>query len=565
MKIDRRQALGLLGAGVAAPACSAAVPPPPPYPGTVAFRHGVASGDPSATGAVLWTRVTPLEPETPAMVPVTLFVGRGTGEDPSAPILVRQLQATQMRDFTVKVDLDQIGAVGLEAGTEHWFHFSVPGTSQRSPIGRFRTLPAGDSVDEVVWAVASCSLHPGGYFNAYQAIAELERVDAVIHLGDYIYEYGAEAGDYGMRTGLELNRIPDPPHETVTLADYRRRHAQYKADPQTQAAHARAAWILTFDDHEITNDPWAEGAQNHNEGEGSWAERKTHALRAYFEWHPIREPGPGQPLHEAVRRSFPFGRVAALHMIETRLSARARQFEYEDILAPDGTIDRVRLGDPDRRLMGQAQLDWLGKAMRQDTAWQVLGNQVLMARLVVPNLLEAVGPEVIEAAMPELADYQQRRLRQMAELGSVQAPLNLDAWDGYPAERERLYAAVRQAGARMIVLSGDSHAAWASTLHDGQGPVGVEFGGTAISSPVPSYSRALPGAPMADLLIAASPDLDWCEFGPRGFFVLSLTPDRAECRMIGVSTIMEPEFEVEDRARFGVTSQADGMGPLERI
>ena len=214
--------------------------------------------------------------------------------------------------------------------------------------------------------------------------------------------------------------------------------------------------------------------------------------------------------------------------------------------------------------MGQAQLDWLGEAMTNDAAWQVLGNQVLMARLIVPNLVEAVGAEAIEAAMPSLQDYQQRRLREMAALGAVGAPLNLDAWDGYPAERARLYAKVREANGRLVVLSGDSHAAWASNLHDAEGQVGVEFGATAVSSPQPSYSRALPGAPMAQMVADASPDLEWCEFEPRGFLVLSLTPERAECRMIGLSTIMESAFETSERARFTVAATDGAIGPLTR-
>lgn len=561
MKIDRRTALGMLGAGAATPAC--AIPPPPPYRGDVSFDHGVASGDPTPAGAVLWTRVTPVEPAGPVMIPVMLQVRRWDGSEPG-PVITWQLQAPRERDYTVKIDLEAAGTAPLEPGTEYSFEFSVPGTQQRSARGRFRTLPAEDSTEAVVLAVASCSLHPGGYFNAYEAISALDRVDAVVHLGDYIYEYGADERDYGMRTGLELNRIPDPAHEIVTLDDYRRRHAQYKADLQAQAAHARAAWIMTFDDHEVTNDPWEGGAQNHNEGEGAWADRKAAALRAYLEWNPIREPEAGRPLYEAVRRSFRFGRTAALHMVETRLSARALQFEYEDLIQPDGYLDQIRLNDPDRRLMGQDQLDWLGQALTNDATWQVLGNQVLMARLLVPDLVASVGQAAIDAAMPPLADYQRRRLSQMAELGAVQAPLNLDAWDGYPAERDRLYAEVREAGARLIVLSGDSHAAWASNLHDVQGRVGVEFGATAVSSPQPSYSLALPGAPMADLVVAASQDLEWCQFEPRGFFVLSLTTERAECRMMGVSTIMGPDFEVTEQARFAVRAGSAGLGPLVR-
>lgn len=562
MRIDRRQALGLIGIGAATSA--AATPPPPPYHGTFAFRHGVAAGDPTRAGAVLWTRVTPIEPAAPPAIPLTLIVGRWDGAASGPPVIVWQIQAPQDRDYTAKIDLEQAGTPTLEPGVEYWFRFAVSGSQEGSPTGRFRTLPVEGSTGETVLAVASCALHPGGWFNAYEAIAGLERVDAVIHLGDYIYEYGAAASDYGMRTGLELARIPEPAHEIVTLADYRLRHAQYKADPQLQAAHARAAWIMTFDDHEVTNDPWEGGAENHDEGEGSWTDRKAAALRAYLEWNPIREPGAGQPLHEAVRRSFRFGRTAALHMVETRLSARSLQFEYEDITRPDGTIDRERLNDPERRLMGGAQLDWLGQAMTNDAAWQVLGNQVLMARLVVPNLVEAVGAEAIEAAMPALQDYQQRRLREMAALGAAQAPLNLDAWDGYPAERDRLYAKVRAANGRLVVLSGDSHAAWASNLHDGEGQIGVEFGGTAVSSPQPSYSRALPGAPMGQLVADASPDLEWCEFEPRGFFVLRLTPELAECRMIGLSTIMEPTFETSERARFTTAALADGLAPLDR-
>ena len=167
--------------------------------------------------------------------------------------------------------------------------------------------------------------------------------------------------------------------------------------------------------------------------------------------------------------------------------------------------------------------------------------------------------------MPALQDSQQRRRRAMVALGRATAPLTLDAWDGYPIERLRLYHKVREANGRLVVLSGDSHAAWASNLYDGEGLLlGVEFGATAVSSPQPSYSRALPGAPMAQMVVDASPDLEWCEFEPRGFFVLSLTPERTECRMIGLSTIMEPRFETSERARFTTAATADGLAPLVR-
>ena len=567
MKIDRRQALGLIGAGAATPAAARALPPVPGAAGQ--FRHGLASGDPGPRGAILWTRFTPVDPDQTQPVRLTISVWPWESERrPEDLVGVGYVSATRERDWTAKFDLEHDDAFNvLEPGQEYAFQFSVSSgeLDQKTPLGRFRTLPEEESEGDIVLAVASCTLHPNGYFNAYEAIAGLERVDAVLHLGDYIYEYGAAESDYGMRNGLALNRIPEPPHEIVTLADYRLRHAQYKADPQTQAAHSRAAWIMTFDDHEVTNDPWEGGAENHDEGEGSWADRKAAALTAYLEWNPIRDPASGAPLIDAVKRSFRFGQTAELHMVETRLSARSQQLEYEDITAADGSIDRTRLDDPERRMMGQAQLDWLGAAMTNDAAWQVLGNQVLMARIVVPDMVAAVGQAAIDAAMPGLRDYQQRRLTQMAALGAVQAPMNLDAWDGYPAERARLYGKVREAGARLVVLSGDSHSAWASNLADDQGQVGIEFGATAVSSPVPSYAQALPGAPMAELVAEASPDVEWCDFGPRGFFVLTLTPDAVEARMMGVSTIAEPEFEIEERARFRSEARASTPGPLERL
>ncbi|WP_296817134.1 alkaline phosphatase D family protein [Brevundimonas sp.] len=553
MRIDRRQALGLIGAGAATSAC--ATPSGPSEIDPSSFRHGVAAGDPSQDSIVLWTRLTFDSPGPPYLRHA--WVEFEVSEDEGFERVVQSgLGMCRLADdWTFKVLV-----TGLQAGRDYWYRFN-----SISPVGRFRTLPAEESTDEVVLAVASCSLHPGGYFNAYRAIAGLERVDAVVHLGDYIYEYGAGPTDYGMRTGLELGRIPEPAHEIVTLADYRARHAQYKADPDLQAAHARAAWIMTFDDHEVTNDPWEGGAENHDEGEGSWADRKAAALRAYLEWNPIREPAAGTPLHEAVRRSFQFGRSAALHMVETRLSARSEQLEYEHITAADGSLDRSRLDDPDRRLMGEAQLDWLGEALGNDAAWQVLGNQVLMARMVVPDITAAVGPAAIEAALPSLQPYQQRRLTQMAALGAGGFPMNLDAWDGYPAERDRLYARARSANARLVVLSGDSHCAWANTLSDARGRLGVEFGATAVSSPVPSYAQALPGAPLAEIMAAQNPEVEWCDFGPRGFFVLSLTPQAAECRMIGLSTIASRDFETEERARFRVEADGAGLGTLTRV
>jgi alkaline phosphatase D len=279
------------------------------------------------------------------------------------------------RDHTVKLE-----ATGLQPGAEYRYLFESDGHS--SPTGRFRTLP--ERADDLVLAVVSCSLHPGGLFNAYDAVAKLPRVDAVVHLGDYIYEYGARPQDYGVGVGQQLGRLPDPPHEIVTLADYRRRHAQYKSDPDLQAAHARAAWITVWDDHETANDSWLGGAENHDpdQNEGDWAARKAAALKAYYEWMPIREPAPGRS-QEMADRTFRFADIATLHMVETRLLARSKQLNYASDLAfaggvPDMGAFRAKLNDPARNLLGGTQLGTLTRAVqdsvRAGVTWQVLGG-----------------------------------------------------------------------------------------------------------------------------------------------------------------------------------------------
>ena len=281
MKLDRRSLLGLMGAGAASPALAQGA-----ATGRVAFLHGVASGDPDTRSAVFWTRITPAEASS-GEVAVVLEVAR----DADFRDIVRRaagLKASAERDFTVKHDLD---GQGLAPGQDYFYRF-VAGEVV-SPVGRVRTLPEG-ATPELTLGVVSCQLYPGGLFNAYDALSKLERLDAVVHLGDYIYEYGAAADDYGMTSGAALNRAPQPPHEIVTLADYRTRHAQYKTDPDLQAAHARAPFICVWDDHEVANDTWMTGAENHQPAtEGDFATRKAAALRAYYEWMPIREPKAG--------------------------------------------------------------------------------------------------------------------------------------------------------------------------------------------------------------------------------------------------------------------------------
>jgi alkaline phosphatase D len=545
MTINRRGALALFGSGAALGIPGAARSTQQAAEGR--FAHGIASGDPAADGAVIWTRIT--TEAGAGDVPVTWHVA--TSPD-GKPIASGKATARAAADHTVKVEVAR-----LKPGRDYWYWFATA-SGQRSPTGRFRTLPSG-AVDSLVLAVASCQLYPGGLFNAYADMAALPRLDAVLHLGDYIYEYGAEG--YGADVGRKLGRLPDPPHEIVTLADYRRRHAQVKGDADMQAAHARAAFICVWDDHEVANDGWIGGAENHDPAkEGDWKARKAAAMQAYFEWMPIRDPKPGRPW-EAINRSFEFGNLATLAMVETRLLARSEQAEVKGgTPGPEqfATVmaERAR---PDREMLGGDQQRWietvLAGSVRANKPWQVLGNQVVMARVAGPDLSR------FTSRIATLPSAYRDRLQQAAAGFKAGLPFNFDAWDGYPAARERLYAAFRRAGSKPIVLAGDSHAAWANDLYDVAGTlVASEFGATAITSP--SYGSLLPG--LGTVLAEGSPEVAFCDQDNKGYTLLTLTPDAATAEFVTVSTILTRPFERKVVAIYRA-APGERRSPLQKV
>jgi alkaline phosphatase D len=481
---------------------------------------------------VIWTRITP-----PDGITVDLAAQWHIAASPGArPIKSGPATARVAADHTIKVEV-----TGLKPGQDYRYWFTLA-DGTRSPEGRFRTLAVGRE-ERLVLALASCQLYPGGFFNAYADMAKLERLDAVVHLGDYIYEYGPDG--YGADIGKRIGRLPVPAKEIVTLTDYRLRHAQVKADPDMQAAHARAAFICVWDDHESANDGWLGGAEEHDPAaEGDWKARKAAAMQAYFEWMPIRDPKPGRPW-EAINRSFEFGDLATLAMLETRLLARSEQVAPKGA-APSPELYASMLAErarPERELLGPVQQQWLSGVLQASAQaskpWQLLGSQVVMARVAGPDLEKELGPERFGALLARIPDAWRSRIR--ASIAGYRAglPFNFDSWDGYPPARERLYQLFRRTGTQPLVLSGDSHASWANDLYDDAGKlVGAEIGTTAITSP--SYGALLPG--LGTVLAKVNPEVAFCDQDSKGYTLLTLTQDTATAEYVTLSTVIAKQF-----------------------
>ena len=538
--LTRRGALGGMAAGTAALALPDAAIAAPDGP----FRHGVASGDPDATSVVLWTRVT-----ASGEVRVTCEVAA----DAAFTRIAAQAQITTgpERDHTVKWL-----ANGLTPSGIWYYRFRL--NSQTSPTGRARTLPTGQ-VDRLSIALASCSNFAFGYFNAYEAIAHDAAVDFVLHTGDYIYEYGQDG--WGDETARALGRRHDPAHEIVSLSDYRRRHAQYKTDAGAQAMHAAHTFMACWDDHESANNPWTDGAQNHQtDREGDWQARREASVRAYFEWMPVREPEwlaePGRTRTQ-FWRSYSFGDLATLATLETRHTARAEQVDYAPVM--DKTADAAAIAGfrrdvleaPGRRMISPECEADLAHSLRQSVAagqpWRLIGNAIPIARTDVPDLVKlGVLPDP-DASDTPFAGAALDNARQLAAKGRAGLPFYPDTWDGYPWAREQLYDLSRKAGAGdLVFLTGDSHSFWVNSLKDAAGrPAGVELGTAGITSPgdfVESgfgdeLSRALDKA-FADHIS----EVMWTDNMHQGYVRLDLQRTAAEATFIAVDTIRSRAF-----------------------
>lgn len=508
----------------------------------VAFAHGVASGDPLSDRVILWTRVSGLTSES---VEVRWVIS----SDPDMRAVVNEgvTHTGAERDYTVKVDADK-----LPAGQTFWFRFDVDGV--RSPIGRTRT-PAKGSLDAAKFAVVSCANYPYGYFHAYREIANRDDFDAVIHLGDFIYEYGM--GEYATQKAEELGRVPEPTTEAITLDDYRRRHAQYKSDTDSLAMHARHPLIAVWDDHEVSNNCWRAGSLNHQEEEGSWANRRDGAVQAYLEWMPIRAAHDRE--HTKIFRSFQFGDLLSLIMLDTRLYGRDLQPDIGEEVTAESVA--AAMEDPERRVLGRRQESWLRRTLAEsaNATWQIIGQQILVSPLRSADLEPLLDLELESMLSPEeLADF--------IELSKSNPPMLLDTWDGYPAARQDFLKDLYEYASNPVVLSGDLHTPLAGNLipWGHRNPVAVEFMTGSVTSP--GFGEYLPerkpGA-LRDATLELNQDLSYMETARRGWMCLAVTREACTAEWHLLDTVHAKNYSSTVDKRLAVRSGRISEGLYE--
>ncbi len=492
------------------------------------FGYGVASGDPLSDRVILWTRINRSDDTSPTTASWEV------ASDPGfATIVASGTAATSVdQDFTVKVD-----ATGLQPATSYWYRFRH-GT-EVSRTGRTKTLPVGD-VSQMRLAVFSCAAFPVGQFHAYANAADRGDIDVAIHLGDYIYETGISQAEQGVADAL--GRKLEPRTELLNLSDYRARYAHYHTDADLRNLHAAMPIIPVWDDHELINGIWRDGAEGHDSAtEGNFEARRAAAARAWQEWLPVRVSDSANP--PKIYRRFDFGKLATLHMLDTRVIARDRPLGRDEYLA--GTV-----ADPSRQLLGATQQDWLAAGLQGSQAtWQLLGQQVLMGRMQVPlsvydNFTQGSIDDYITALS---AAPSARTPAQQALVDQRKIPYDLSNWGGYPAARDKVLAAAKAANSNLVVLSGDSHNAFASNLRDASGAaVGVEFDTPSVTSTgLELKYRDISRQFLADSLVRIMPDLKFAETTHRGYLLLTLTPQAARGDWIFVSSVLDNSYSAE--------------------
>jgi alkaline phosphatase D len=492
------------------------------------FTHGVATGEPGPTSMLFWTRY---QGTGSVAVPLELEVST----DPrmaKAKVMATAL-AEPARDWTARVTVK-----GLIPGRTYYYRWRGPEKNVRSIPGRTATLPDG-AAPSFRMGVFSCANLPFGWFNAYGHAVAADDIDLFVHLGDYLYEYAR--GTYPTAQQTVPGRVVEPAGETIRREDYWARYRAYRSDPDLQALHAQVPCVTIWDDHEIANDTWRGGAENHDpRSEGDWKARVAAATAAYRDWLPISDQ---------YWAKYDIGRLATLYRLETRIVGRDEPLDIAAAIrrGPDTMTALKRLRDQDwvagsRQLLGYEQEQWLftemQQAVKRGVRWQVLAQQVVMGKLNAPPGASALaGPNPQGEVAAALG---------AAELAAkVGLPFNLDSWDGYPAARARLLSTAQRAGADLVVLAGDSHNAWASDLVNDGRPAGVEFAGQSVTSPgLEAYLRSAPPSQVAAAMVQANPTLKWADTSQRGYMHVTLTPMQAasEWRFTAPVTSRSPKL-----------------------
>ncbi|KAK5561836.1 hypothetical protein LTR46_000641 [Exophiala xenobiotica] len=537
--------------------------------GSLNFTHGVASGDPYPNSVILWTRCSPTFDDVnnnsttsgfvPLYNPVPIYNDTDEAKPVStSPVCLNWKIASNNKlssvvdsgtvytssdvDYTVKVE-----ATKLSPFTQYWYQFTVCNSNQTSMVGRTKTTPApDDNVSGISLAIYSCTNFPFGFFNAYGNPVRKDSVDYVIHLGDYIYEY--KNGDYGW--GQSIGRVPLPDREIYTLYDYRKRYATYRTDLDLLASYQNFPWIPVWDDHEVADNTYRDGSSELNNTEASFVQdggvsvdqRKMNAVRAYFEWIPLRQLEMGDDLR--IWRNFQIGNLVDLIMLDTRQYDRS----ITDLYWNTHYVHQIS-NDAGRSMMGSRQENWFYSSLidskNRGAKWRVIGSQTVFSRI-----------------------------NESLAYGNVD-PLDYDAWDGYQANRNRTYQTLYNNNiTNNIMISGDSHANWVSDLvwldhspydpSTGAGSIGVEFAGTAVSSPSPAGQNVSLAASVQDSqwLGGANRELQWSELYYRGYYELHITQQQVQARYFGMPTIVNRNPGEISLANFTVLS---GENKLHRF
>ncbi len=514
LKIDRRALIATAGFGIGGLVMPGGSLVAQTLLGLTGFTHNVASGEPGPNSVLLWTRYVS---KTGGQSKVRVEVS----DTPNFAKIVTggEMITGPWRDHTVKITVD-----GLQPGRFYWFRFIAP-DGTKSPTGRTKTLPVGKTAQFNI-AIFSCSNLGFGEFNAYGHAAARNDIDLVLHMGDYIYEYGRGGYDNGTQFSEKLF----PAGECLTLADYRLRYASYRTDPQLQALHANFPWIPSTDDHESANDSWEGGAQNHTADEGDWSARRNAASQVWREWLPVGD---------LPWKRYDFGDLGSYFRTDTRVVGRTKPYWAGDLMrAADSAKafadfrDRA-WRDPASTMFGTEQESWLFQNFaRSKGTWTVLGSGTNMGYNYTPE-------EAMNWFGPNTPDFRKNYSRQGIAAAKAGLPYNFDNWGGYPVARSRVFAHAQKNDLNLVVVSGDSHNGWAFDLPEDGRPAGVEFGGHSVSSPgIESATAGTdPNRIARDILARNTQELRWVDTSNRGYMHLSLTPKAATNNWVFMDTV----------------------------